>query len=136
MTTKNYLLLADSVLFLHVMVVAFVVLGLVMILTGGLMKWRWVRNPWLRVSHLCCIGVIVMQAWAGIVCPLTTLEMWLRSKGGVQGYSGAFIAHWLESILYFDLPNWVFTVVYSSFGLLVLLSWLWVRPRPLLSRTK
>ena len=135
MTTKSYLLLADSVLFLHVMVVAFVVLGLVLILTGGAMKWRWVRNPWFRLFHLCCIGVVVMQAWAGVVCPLTTLEMWLRSKASGDGYSGSFIAHWLDRILYFDLPHWVFTVAYSSFGLLVAYSWLWLRPRPLFKQS-
>jgi len=136
MTTTAYLLLADSVLFTHVLVVAFVVLGLVVTLTGGIMKWHWVRNPWFRLSHLVCIGVVVAQAWAGVVCPLTTLEMWLRSKAGDQVYGGSFIAHWLDSILYYDLPTWVFTLAYSGFGTLVLFSWFWVRPRPLFKRSR
>lgn len=134
MSNESYLLLADLVLFTHVLIVAFVVLGLVITLLGGTMKWAWVRNPWFRLSHSCCIGVVVLQAWAGVVCPLTTLEMWLRSQAGAQVYSGSFIAHWLDSILFYDFPNWVFTLAYSSFGALVLLSWLGVKPRPLLNR--
>lgn len=134
MTQANYLLLADLVLFTHVLVVAFVVLGLIMILAGGALKWAWVRNPWFRLAHLACIGVVVMQAWAGVICPLTTLEMWLRAQAGGQVYSGSFIAHYLDNILYYDLPSWIFTLVYSSFGALVLVSWFWVRPRRLFSK--
>lgn len=121
--------LADLVLLSHVMVVAFVVLSLPLILTGKLLGWAWVRNPWYRLAHLLCIAVVATQAWAGVVCPLTTLEMWLRAKGGEAVYAGSFIAHWLDQILYYDLPAWVFTLAYSSFGLLVLLSWFWVKPR-------
>jgi hypothetical protein len=134
MNTQSYLILADAVLLIHVLVVVFVILGLLATLVGGAMKWLWVTNPWFRLSHLICIGVVVTQAWAGVACPLTRLEMWLRSQAGQQVYSGSFISHWLSSILYYDLPAWVFTLAYTSFGGLVLVSWLWVKPRSILSR--
>ena len=136
MTTMSYLLLADSVLLAHVMIVAFIILGLAVSLIGGLMNWQWVRNPWFRFCHLACIGVVIMQAWVRIICPLTTLEMWLRSKAGEQIYSGSFIAHWLDSILYYDVPSWMFTAAYSGFGALVALSWYWVKPRPLFLKSQ
>lgn len=125
-----YGLLADIVLFLHVFIVVFVVFGLFAILLGRLLDWGWVRNPIMRVLHLVCIGVVVVQAWAGVVCPLTTLEMWLRKLAGQETYDGSFITHWLSAILYYDLPAWVFTVAYTLFALLVLFSWYWVKPRP------
>ena len=136
MSNTLYLYLADSVLFIHILVVIFVVFGLLITIFGGLLGWSWVRNPWFRLSHLICIAVVVMQAWAGVVCPLTTLEMWLRSKAGAQVYAGSFIAHWLDNILYYNLPNWVFTLAYSGFGALVLMSWLWVRPRPFVNQQR
>lgn len=126
--------LADIVLFLHVLVVAFVVLGLIVTLIGGLANWHWVRNPWFRTAHLACILIVVIQAWSGVVCPLTTLEMWLRNLAGQHSYNGSFITYWLSKILFHDLPAWAFTLCYSVFGLIVAGSWFWVRPRPFTKR--
>jgi hypothetical protein len=124
-----YLLAADAVLLLHVLFVVFVVAGLVLILAGRLMSWNWVRNWWFRVSHLAAIGVVVLQSWLGVICPLTKLEMALRERAGDTTYAGGFVSHWLETILYYRAPAWVFAAVYTAFGAMVLLSWFWVPPR-------
>lgn len=129
-STVFYLIAADTILFTHVAFVAFVIFGLLLIFTGKLLSWSWVRNPWFRRAHLIGIVVVVLQAWLGVICPLTTWEMALRSKAGDAVYSGSFIAHWLETLLYYQAPAWVFVVCYSAFGSLVVLSWFWVRPRP------
>ena len=125
-----YLLAADLLLFTHVSFVAFVVFGLVLILLGRPLRWSWVRNPWFRLSHVTAIGVVTLQSWLGVVCPLTTWEMALRRKAGDATYSGEFIAHWLEQILYYRAPPWVFIACYTVFAALVVASWFWVRPRP------
>ncbi|MDJ0758219.1 MAG: DUF2784 domain-containing protein [Woeseiaceae bacterium] len=124
-----YRIAADLILLIHVAFVLFVVLGLIAILTGGWLKWSWVRNRWFRILHLVAIGVVVLQAWLGRLCPLTIWEMALRAKAGDATYEGAFIAHWLQSLLYYNAPMWVFAVAYTAFGLLVVLSWFLVRPR-------
>jgi len=125
----RYLLAADLVLIVHVLFVAFVVLGVVFILLGKLLSWSWVRNPWFRSAHLAGIGIVVLQAWLGVICPLTTWEMALREKAGGAVYSGSFVAHWLETLLYYQAPQWVFVVGYTVFGALVTASWFWVPPR-------
>ena len=122
------MLAADAILLLHVLFVAYVVVGLVLILAGKPLQWSWVRNWWFRVSHLAAIGVVVLQSWLGVACPLTTLEMALRREAGDATYSGAFIAHWLDAILYYQAPMWVFALCYTLFGAVVVLSWFWVRP--------
>ncbi len=124
-----YHLVADVVLFVHVLFVAFVVVGQVLILVGRLFSWVWIRNPWFRWAHLMAIGIVVIQSWRGVICPLTTLEMALRERAGDAVYSGAFLSHWLESILYYRAPEWVFAVTYTLFGALVVASWYWIRPR-------
>ncbi len=131
MNSSLYQHLANAVLILHVSIVLFIIVGLVLILAGGLLRWAWVRNPWFRLAHLGAIGVVVAEAWLGIVCPLTTLEQWLREQAGQTAYSGDFIGHWLRTLLYFDLPPWVFIAMYSGFGLIVAGSWPLVRPRRL-----
>ena len=130
-----YPALANAVLVLHVGYVFFMVGGLILILAGGLRGWRWVRNPWFRAAHIAAIGYVMFEAWLGIVCPLTTLELWLRELAGQTSYTGDFIAYWLRRLLFFDAPPWVFTVSYSAFGAVVLLSWFGVRPRPLFHPT-
>lgn len=125
-----WLLAADALLLLHVVFVAFVIVGLILILVGGLRNWSWVRNAWFRLGHLVAIAVVVLQSWFGVICPLTTWEMALRHKAGDAVYSGTFVSHWLEFVLYYRAPAWVFAVCYTVFGALVVSSWFWVRPRP------
>jgi hypothetical protein len=115
--------LANAVLILHVGIVLFIIGGLVFTLIGGARKWRWVRNFWFRALHLVGIAYIAMEAWLGIVCPLTTLEQWLREQAGQAVYGGDFVAHWLRKFMFYEAQPWVFIVAYSAFGLLVLLSW-------------
>ena len=67
-----YLLAADVLLLGHVLFVGFVVLGLALVLLGNPLGWNWVRNPWFRFAHLAAIGVVVLQSWIGLICPLTT----------------------------------------------------------------
>ncbi len=125
----TYRLAADLLLGLHVAFVLFVVVGLLLILAGGANGWRWVRNPWFRLIHLLAIIVVALQAWLGRICPLTTWEMALRAKAGDATYSGDFIGHWLQRLLYIDAPFWLFVAGYSIFGLLVVVCWFWIPPR-------
>ncbi|MCU7842222.1 MAG: DUF2784 domain-containing protein [Candidatus Thiodiazotropha sp. (ex Monitilora ramsayi)] len=124
-----YSLAAAAILITHVLFVVFVVFGLILIFVGKFLTWQWIRNPWFRIAHLLGIGVVVLQSWLGVHCPLTTWEMDLRSKAGETVYEGAFITHWLNELLYYHAPSWVFVVIYTAFGGLVLYSWFLVRPR-------
>jgi Protein of Unknown function (DUF2784) len=128
-TQTLYRLAADGLLLLHAAFVGFVIAGFVLIVAGGFCGWRWIRNPWFRGAHLAAIVFVVVQAWLGRLCPLTTWEMALREKAGDAVYQGAFVAHWLEGVLYYDAPAWVFTVAYTVFGGVVALSWFLLPPR-------
>lgn len=121
--------MADLILVFHGVFVLFVVAGLMLILVGKVRGWAWVRVPWFRSLHLLAIGIVVVQAWFGQICPLTHMEQWLRARAGDVSYEGAFIAHWVGRMLYFDAPLQVFAAGYTLFGLLVIAAWFWVRPR-------
>ena len=116
-------------LLLHFLFVCFVVFGLLLIFAGKWRRWRWVRHFCFRLAHLGAIGVVVLQSWLGMICPLTTWEMQLRERAGDQTYSGAFVAHWVDQLLYYRAPEWVFILLYTTFGALVAFSWFWVRPQ-------
>lgn len=128
--SQEYLLLflADTVLVLHFLFVLFVVVGFLAIWMGFVLKWSWVRNRVFRISHLWAIGIVAFQSWLGIICPLTIIEMTLREKANVSIYSGSFIQHWVRNVLYYNAPEWVFMLLYTIFGSLVLASWFLVCP--------
>ena len=118
--------LADSVVTLHFAIVLFVVGGLALIIVGNLCRWRWVNALWFRLLHLATIAIVVAEAWLGITCPLTTLEMWLRAQSGAgvaADYSESFIGHWLQRLLFYSAPPWVFVLAYTVFGTLVVAVW-------------
>ena len=125
-----YRVLADAVLVLHLGIVVFVVGGLVAIVAGNLAGWRIVNHLGFRLAHLLAIAIVVAEAWTGVVCPLTSLEMALRARGHAATYGEGFIEHWLQAILYHDAPAWLFTLGYSLFGLAVAVSWWYFPPGP------
>lgn len=122
-----YQLLADAVLIVHFAIVLFVIGGLVFVVVGNLRRWHWVNRLWFRVTHLAAIGIVVAQAWLGRICPLTMLESWLREQAGQASYSATFVEHWVQRVLYFEAPPWLFAVAYTVFGILVLAAW-WCFP--------
>lgn len=124
-----YRLLADLTVIVHFAYVAFVIFGQLFIMLGWLLGWKWVRNPWFRSLHLLAITVVVLEAWAGITCPLTTWEHQLRELAGQSSYQGAFIANWVHDALFIDAPPWFFTAMYSAFGALVALTFIVAPPR-------
>ena len=123
----RYRLLADVVVGIHAVYVSFVVFGLLAILLGRAMDWRWVRNPYFRILHLAAIGFVCAESILGIDCPLTTLENGLRFGGGQRGYGADFLGYWLDRLIFYDVPPRVFMLIYLAFGLLVL-STLWLVP--------
>lgn len=123
-----YQALADAILIFHFAVVLFVVAGLPAVIIGNRLGWAWVNRLSWRLAHLAAIAVVVLQAWLGQYCILTVLESALREKAGQEAYAQSFVEVWVQRLLYYDLPMWVFALVYTGFGLLV--AWAWWRFPP------
>lgn len=121
--------LANAILIAHVGVVAFIVLGAVAILVGGVRGWQWVRGFRWRLLHLLLIGFVALQAWLGELCPLTIWEQDLRRIGGGTVYEESFIEHWLSRLIFFEAPWWAFVSAYTAVAMLVLAAWFLVPPR-------
>ncbi len=118
-----YSLLADAMLVIHFAFVVFVVSGFVLILIGLFAHWSWIHNRIFRITHLAAIGIVVLQAWFGQLCPLTVWENELRRRAGQSGYTETFVEHWLHEVLFYQAEPWVFTTIYTGFGVLVVLVW-------------
>lgn len=82
--------LAFVVITIHFAFICFVVAGGVLVL----------RRPRLIWIHLPAAIWGVLIEFAGVTCPLTPLEKWLRSLGGHDVYTGGFIQNYITSIVY------------------------------------
>lgn len=81
---------AEAVLLLHLLFIAFVVLG------SLLTVWR--RR--VLFIHLPAAAWGAFVELTGRVCPLTSLENTLLIKAGTAGYSESFVEHYLLRIIY------------------------------------
>lgn len=120
--------IADLILVLHLLIVVFNVGSLPVIWVGWAKGWHFVRNFYFRVVHLLLIGFVALEAIVGAICPLTTWEEALRGNGAGGRYEHGFIAHWVHRVLYYDVDPWVFTLGYVMFFILVLLTFILVKP--------
>jgi hypothetical protein len=86
----TYRILADLVLVVHGLFVAFVMFG------GLLALWK-PRIAYLHLPALAWGAVVVGMGW---ICPLTPLEVSLRQQAGQEGYAGGFIEHYILGLIY------------------------------------
>jgi hypothetical protein len=117
---------ADALLVVHFAIVVFIVGGLLLTWAGAWLGWGWVRNPWFRYAHLGAIVFVALEALIGVMCPLTVWEDALR--GGVRPDS--FIGRWVQRLLYYRAPEWVFTTLYVAWAAATLVTLRLVPPRP------
>jgi polyferredoxin len=118
-------MIADAILVVHFLIVLFIVGGLIGVWIGALLGWRWIRNPWLRYAHLAAIAFVAGEAVVGMACPLTVWED--MARGGVQAES--FIGRWVQRVLFYRAPDWLFTAAYVAWALATLATLRLVPPR-------
>ena len=89
-----YRAMAASVLSLHAAYIAWVIFG------AFFMRGR----PRLAALHVATLVYGVTVEIFGFWCPLTALENWLEVRGGVSAYRGAFLLHYLDALVYPNIP--------------------------------
>lgn len=120
--------LATVVLVVHLGVVAFNIFGMVAVPLGAWLRWRFVRGFWWRLVHLASLLVVALQALLGRACFLTIWQSGLEAEQ-TSPVPPPMIATWINRLLYWPLPLWVFAALYVVVLVYVLLLWRWVPPR-------
>jgi hypothetical protein len=91
-----YKILTDLTVVFHFLWILFIVFGLIFAIRRS-------RIAWVHLGGLLFSIFLNLMGW---YCPLTYAEYYLRSLyGHGDTYSGSFIAHYLELIIYPDLPE-------------------------------
>ena len=119
---------ATLILLVHLAIVAFNVFGLVAIPLGKWLRWNFVRDFWWRFAHVLTLAVVALQAVLGRACFLSIWENALRANADAAA-PAPMIATWINGVLYWPLPLWVFAAGYVGVLLYALMLWRWVPPR-------
>lgn len=126
---SGYSLLADLIAIFHFLYVVFAVGGQLTIIVGWLLRWHFIRLPTFRITHLIAVALVALEAVIGMMCPLTEWEYNLRQLAGQSvDRDLSFIARLVRMIIFYDFPPWVFTIMHISFGLLVIMTFVFVPP--------
>ena len=89
-----YRAMAASVLSLHAAYIGWVIFGA--FFTRG--------RPRLAALHVATLVYGMTIETFGFWCPLTALEEWLEVRGNVPAYRGPFLLHYLDAVVYPDIP--------------------------------
>jgi Protein of Unknown function (DUF2784) len=112
-----FLAAADAVVVLHLFWIVFLILGA---LPGR--RWAWVM--WTHIASLAFSIALQVFSW---ICPLTHLEVWLRKLGGAQPYESTFIRHYVEQIVYAEIPR--DALLFGTLIIVTLSLWFYLQPR-------
>lgn len=122
------LLLADIIAIIHLGYVIYVILGFILIVVGIICRWKWIRNLPFRITHLLAIVGVACEALLGIDCPLTVLEFKLRYALNLSEERVSFIGAIVDSLLYYNAPGWLFTIIYAAFAIVVVITFIIAPP--------
>ena len=94
MTPGLYRAMATGVLSLHAAYIAWVIFG------------AFFTRDRLRVAalHVATLVYGMIVEIFGFWCPLTALETWLEVRGNLPAYRGPFLLHYLDMVVYPDIP--------------------------------
>jgi hypothetical protein len=96
--------------------------------------WAIVGAPWTRGRPGLTAFHVISLIWGIIVevgpwpCPLTLAEQWLEASAGMHSWAGGFLVHYLDAMIYPNLPAGVITgfgVAVCSFNLAIYMRRFW-----------
>jgi hypothetical protein len=111
----SYRFLADAVVLFHFCWIIFILIG----------GWWGRRYRAIKILHISALVLALLVETFDWFCPLTHLEVWLRVRGAQGSYTGAFITHYLNKLIYLDAPH--APIVVATFLICLGNAWLYLK---------
>ncbi len=89
-----YRALAEAVLIVHLGFILWVMLGAVVTRA----------RQWLAAAHVASVVYGIVAELGPWPYPLTLAENFFEAKGGLEPYKGPFLLHYLDAVVYPNLP--------------------------------
>lgn len=107
--------IAISILTAHVLWILAVIFGAAF--TRGRPVWSA-----LHVASLIWGIIVEVGPWP---CPFTLAEQYFEARAGIQAYQGSFLLHYVDKIVYPNVPWWLIATVGASICALNLGIYFW-----------
>jgi hypothetical protein len=113
-----YKILADIVVLTHFLWIVFLFFG----------AFWGAKNKTVKVFHVVGLVFALIIQIFDWYCPLTHLEVWLRSKHApTLTYTGSFIIHYVEMVVYIEVSRyWVLILTVFLCGLNI---WIYLKKK-------
>lgn len=82
------------------------------------------RPVWSALHVISLVWGILVEVLP-LPCPLTLAEQHFEARAGMQAYQGSFLMHYLDRIIYPNIPWWAIGTVGASICALNLGVYLW-----------
>ena len=124
-----YRLLADFLVLIHFSYVLFIIGGYIWTIYSIIVKnKKFISGKFLRTFHLCGILYVALLIIIKKPCPITIWEIELRIISGIPSYTGSFIIHYIEKLLYPDVNPLVLWIPSFIIGGTTLLLYILIPP--------
>ena len=113
-----YKVLTDIVVIIHFFWIIFLIFGV----------FFGTRNKVVKIFHVLGLGFAFIIQIFGWYCPLTYLEVWLKSKhDSTLTYTGSFIIHYVENMVYLELSRYAIFIL--TIFLCLFNAWFYLRKK-------
>jgi uncharacterized protein DUF2784 len=123
---------AQLVLFVHLLVVLFIVSGLIAIPLGSKLHWGFVSLFAYRAAHAGAMTIVVLQKLLGKLCFLSVWEFDLLRGAGQRETDMQPAFAFADRLIHWNMPLWFFTLLYALVWVYII--WLWRRFPPKLPK--
>ena len=120
---------ANLVAVVHIGYFLFILGGLIAILVGTKKNYRWVRNPWFRITHFVAVYIVLFEEVTGLPCILNLMQWALRSSATGESEATSGTGGILDYLLYQTISPLMLDIFYWSTGLALLILLWKVPPR-------
>lgn len=97
-----YKILADIVVIIHFLWILFLIFG----------AFWGAKNRFIKITHITGLAIAAILQVFNWYCPLTHLEVWLRSRHDPSlAYAGSFIIHYVERLVYIELQRYLIAIL-------------------------
>ncbi len=124
-----YRIIADMLIVIHFIWIVFMIWVFLKTIISVIKKnYKFLNNVIIRTLHLLGIFLVAIFIIIDKPCPITIWENKFRMLAGETVYKGSFIVHYIEKLVYPDVPPYIVEIPSILIGLITVIFYIFIFP--------